>query len=63
MFIDMIEVNLMRKIYQIILLIIIVFTMSSCLQKESCIGHDYKVFDLINVNGEDNDLIFKCENC
>ena len=53
----------MRKIYQIILLIIIVFTMSSCLQKESCIEHDYKVFDLINVNGEDNDLIFKCENC
>jgi len=53
----------MRKIYQIILLIIIVFTMSSCLQKESCIGHDYKVFGLINVNGEDNDLIFKCENC
>ena len=53
----------MRKIYQIILLIIIIFTMSSCLQKESCIEHDYKVFDLINVNGEDNDLIFKCENC
>ena len=53
----------MRKIYQIILLIITVFTMSSCLQKESCIEHNYKVFDLINDNGEDNDLVFKCENC
>jgi hypothetical protein len=53
----------MRKNYQIILLTIIVFTTRSCLQKESCIEHDYKMFGLINVNGEDNDLIFKCENC
>lgn len=51
MFIDMLVVNSMGKIYQIILLIITVFTMSSCLKK-LCIEHNYKVFDLINVNGE-----------
>lgn len=53
----------MKKIYLIILLVITIFTMSSCLNEKSCVEHDYKVFDLKNINGEFNEIIFKCHNC
>ena len=53
----------MKKIYLIILLVITIFTMSSCLNEKSCVEHDYKVFDLKNINGEFNEIIFKCDNC